>query len=538
MNREFLHVKLRTWIAGLAVLGLLGTLAFATGAGQKTAATGTPWYADVAAPSEADHHAIRTGQDASASIDFAKGLSTAFRNVAGQVLPSVVSITNTPRPAEVPDSRRQTPQPWWGDEGMEEMFPDMPGFPGSELRRFFRQLPSIPEMPRPGQRGVGSGVIVDAAGVILTNNHVVDGDGKITVRLHDGREFEAVEIKQDPKTDIAVVVIEGADDLQPARLGDSDAADVGDWVLALGQPFGLEGTVTAGIISAKGRGLGIAPRENFLQTDAAINPGNSGGPLVNLNGEVIGINTAISSRTGGYQGVGFAVPINLAKWVGGQLVEHGMVRRAYLGVMIQPVTHQLAEQFGVKVNEGVVVTSVQPDAPAAKAGIEEGDVILKFDGKPVSNPRELQALVEPTEIGAKVDVLLVRDGKQITVEVVPNEQPEDYGLARSDRRAPLRPHSSDFDKLGLQAETLTSEVAEQLGVKAEQGIVITNVRPGSLAAQAGLRPGMVITRANHQPIGSPDDLKQALEKQPLEKGLLLLVETSEGARFVVLKSTG
>ena len=248
----------------------------------------------------------------------------------------------------------------------------------------------MPEMPGHGMVGAGSGVIVDPSGVILTNNHVVAGGGKVMVRLHDGREFKAVDIKTDPKTDLAVLRIKGAGPLPAARLGDSSKVEVGDWVLALGEPFGLEGTVTAGIISAKGRGLGITDREDFIQTDAAINPGNSGGPLVNLDGEVIGINTAISTSTGGYQGVGFAIPIDLAKWVGGQLVQYGKVHRAYLGVIIQPVTQPLAEQFKVKVHQGVLVTEVQPDTPAAKAGLKAGDIILEFAGKPVSSPRELQ----------------------------------------------------------------------------------------------------------------------------------------------------
>ncbi len=213
-------------------------------------------------------------------------------------------------------------------------------FKNPEFHRFFKQFPSgpMPGMPGQGMIGAGSGVIVDPAGVILTNNHVVAGGGKIMVRLQDGREFKAVDIKTDPKTDLAVLRIEGAGTLPAARLGDSSKVEIGDWVLALGQPFGLEGTVTAGIVSAKDRGLGITDREDFIQTDAAINPGNSGGPLVDLDGEVIGINTAISSSNGGYQGVGFAIPANLAKWVGGQLETAGKVHRAYLGVGIQPVT--------------------------------------------------------------------------------------------------------------------------------------------------------------------------------------------------------
>ena len=238
----------------------------------------------------------------------------------------------------------------------------------------------MPDIPH-GVSGSGSGVIVDPSGIILTNNHVVAGGGEVTVRLGDGREFKAVGIKTDPKSDLAIVRIEAGSPLPAARLGRSSEVEVGDWVLALGQPFGLEGTVTAGIVSAKGRGLGITDREDFIQTDAAINPGNSGGPLVNLDGEVIGINTAISTNSGGYQGVGFAIPIDLAKWVGGQLEQSGTVHRAYLGVVIQPVTQEIAEQLKVKVHNGVLVREVRDNTPAAKAGVQPGDVILRFAGQ-------------------------------------------------------------------------------------------------------------------------------------------------------------
>ena len=240
-------------------------------------------------------------------------------------------------------------------------------------------------MPFGRPSGIGSGVIIDPSGIILTNNHVVDGAGKIMVRLHDGREFEATDVKRDPKTDLAILRIKGAGKLTAVKLGNSDDAQVGDWVLALGDPFGLEGTVTAGIISAKGRPLG-ATRANFIQTDAAINPGNSGGPLVNLDGEVVGINTAISSNNGGNQGVGFAISSNLAKWVSQQLIANGTVKRAYLGVAIQPVDPDLAKQFGVETMQGVVVADVQPDTPAAAAGVKPGDVIVEFAGKAGHQP--------------------------------------------------------------------------------------------------------------------------------------------------------
>jgi serine protease Do len=358
------------------------------------------------------------------------------------------------------------------------------------------------------------------------------------VRLQDGREFKAVDIKADPKTDLAILRIHGAGTLPAARLGDSGKAEVGDWVLALGEPFGLEGTVTAGIVSAKGRGIGITDREDFIQTDAAINPGNSGGPLVNLDGEVIGINTAISSSSGGYQGVGFAIPVNLAKWVGGQLETAGKVHRAHLGVVIQPVTQPLAEQFKVKVHEGVLVTEVLPQSPAAKAGLKPGDIILAFAGTGVSNPRELQGLVEMAKVGSSQSLAVLRDGKRITLPVTCTEQPANFGLARNSSQESGNAETSRFDKLGIQAENLTSQVADQLGVKADHGVVITEVRSGSPAEMAGLAEGMVITQANRKPVKTVDDLRSTIGKQSLQEGVLLLVHSKEGARFVVIRVQG
>ena len=410
-------------------------------------------------------------------------------------------------------------------------------FKDPQMRKFFKEFHGMPNIPH-GVSGSGSGVIVDPSGIILTNNHVVAGGGDVTVRLSDGREFKATEIKTDPKTDLAIVRIDAGGSLPAARLGRSSEVEVGDWVLALGQPFGLEGTVTAGIVSAKGRGLGITDREDFIQTDAAINPGNSGGPLVNLDGEVIGINTAISTNSGGYQGVGFAVPIDLAKWVGGQLEQSGTVHRAYLGVAIQPVTQEDAEQFKVKVHNGVMVREVRDNTPAAKAGVQPGDVILQFAGQPVNNPRELQNIVERSPIGSSQPMVLLRDGKQITINVTCNELPADATAMAGPSSRSEGGSRSNFDQLGIQAETLTGSLAEQLGVKADSGVAITEVRPGSPAAMAGLAKGMVITHANRKPVKSPADLRKAIEAKPLSEGLLLMVRTEEGNRMVLLRVGG
>jgi serine protease Do len=526
------------------VLLALGTLAIAAVAMSDHAGKGTPsaatqWYAEKAPPSSGSvagtDGPVGTEKSA-AGTNYAKAMSRAFHDAASKVLPSVVMITNAPAMARTSGSHKSSP-----DNNSEEMpfgfkgtpFGDL--FKNPEFHQFFKEFPAMPGMPRHGVVGAGSGVIVDPAGFILTNNHVVAGGGQVTVRLQDGREFKALDIKTDPKSDLAILRIAGAGTLPAARLGDSDKVDVGDWVLALGEPFGLEGTVTAGIVSAKGRGLGITDREDFIQTDAAINPGNSGGPLVDLDGEVIGINTAISTNSGGYQGVGFAIPVNLAKWVGGQLETAGKVQRAFLGVIIQPVTQPLAEQFKVKVHHGVLVTEVRPETPAAKAGLKPGDIILHFAGKAVSNPRELQGLVERAKIGSTLPLAILRDGKQMTLDVTCREMPGDLALAGNAVHEPGNAEPSHFDKLGIQVEDLTPRIAEQLGVKAEHGVAITDVQPDSPAAMAGLSTGMVISEANRQPVKTVGDLRKALENRSLDKGVLLLVRSTEGSRFVVIR---
>ena len=460
------------------------------------------------------------------AVNAAKGLSVAFRAVSERLLPAVVAIETGSRVVDVDasDAPREGVNPWRGTP-FEELFED--GQLGQKLRP--------PRRQRQGQAGMGSGVIIDPAGVVMTNNHVVRGGGDITVRLQDGREFKAVDVWTDPKTDIALVKID-ASGLVAARLGDSDQVAIGDWVLALGQPFGLESTVTAGIISGMHRGIGITDRENFLQTDAAINPGNSGGPLVNLDGDVIGINTAISSRSGGNNGVGFAVPINLAKWVSGQLANGGEVHRAYLGVGIQQVTAELAEQFNVNPREGVVVTHVIPDTPAAKAGIRPGDVILEFNGVTIHGTNELQLRVEQTEIGRPHPVVVVRDGRRTTLQFTPERQPEEFGLARMSPEQRIQPNSSDVDQLGFGVSELDSAVARRLGVPVQSGVVITTVESGSHAARAGLRSGDVITHVNRRPIASVADLKEQVNDSDPGTGILLLIHNSRGSRFVVLQS--
>ena len=408
-------------------------------------------------------------------------------------------------------------------------------FQGSPFEDLFRDRlgPGKPSTPHRSQTGIGSGVLINKSGLILTNNHVVEGADQVIVRLHDGREFKAVDVKTDPKTDIAVVRIEAGEDLPFASLGDSDAMEIGDWVLALGQPFGLESTVTAGIISAKHRGIGITDRENFLQTDAAINPGNSGGPLVNLDGQVIGINTAISSSGGGNDGIGFAIPVNMVKWVGKQLVAEGKVHRAYLGVGIQPVTAELAKQFHVGPRAGVLINQVHANTPAEKAGLQSGDVIVEFSGNPVTDPRELQLLVESADMDRSHSLKVVREGKHVDLSLQPEELPE---TMETESPASIEAEPDQLGKLGLSVQEMSPSIAKQLGMEGVTGVLITEVSEGSPAQRQGLEPGNVITHVNRQPIDSKSKLMSELSSASAEEGVLLFVRTNAGSRFVVLKS--
>lgn len=494
----------RWWIA----LGLLATVGMVAAATQGLSSADEKQVADPAAVAQA------------------RELSRAFRGAALRVQPTVVKIQTLVKAKRVDSLKAplREENPFKGTP-FEDFFDD--DWPGFRFRQFV-----------PPRKGVGSGVIIDSKGTILTNNHVVAGADEVLIELPDGRQFKGTDIKTDEQTDLAVVQVRAKEPLPAAVLGNSDELEIGDWVLAVGNPFELDGTVSAGILSGKGRALRAGKRTDFLQTDAAINPGNSGGPLVNLEGKVVGINTAIASSTGGYQGVGFAIPINVAKWVTAQLVEKGTVERAYLGVGITEIDGQLAEQLGVPRGKGVVVSEVFPNTPAASAGFEVGDVIVSFAGRPVSNPRELQAIVERASAGSKQIAKILRDGKPRTLSVVVKPLPGDFGLAsgRADR-APGQGPGFRSDPLGLEVGELTEPVAEQLGYEGFSGVLITDVDVDGLAAQAGLAEGMLILRVGNKPVKSVDDFKSALKDMSLEDGVLLLVRTSAGNRFVVLKSS-
>ena len=514
------HSPILRWAAAATVAA--GMIASAYVAGTSGVLTAETQAVGKPAPAEAIGHAA--------------ALSEAFRHASDIVLPAVVSIQNETQPKLV---KRELRAPRGGRPSLPDDFPRESGELDPLLKRFFEQMPDMDqfEMPDRPRQSSGSGVVIDPSGVVLTNNHVVAGGGKITVRLHDGRELVATEVLTDPNTDIAILRIKADRPLPAAKLGDSDSMRIGDWVLALGQPFGLTDTVTAGIISAKGRDISITKHAEFIQTDAAINPGNSGGPLVNLQGEVIGINTAISSSSGGFQGVGFAVPVNVAKWVSTQLQKDGKVHRAYVGIGIQPLDQTLAEQLGAGAPGGAVITEIQPGSPAEVAGLKPQDVVVEFGGVAIHSPGQLSALAGRAEIGSKQPVVVLRDGKRVTLQVTVREQPAGYGERTADRSDnPAASEQGDFDRFGLEVAPLTAEVAKELNLKSTDGVVITAVEEDSPAANAGLEPSMAIVQVGRKAIRSVEEYDAAASAASPEKGLLLLVRSAQGSRFVVLKS--
>jgi serine protease Do len=373
------------------------------------------------------------------------------------------------------------------------------------------------------QQGVGSGFIMSKEGYILTNNHVVEDADRIKVKLAGGKEFDAKIVGRDPKTDLALIKIEATSDLPPLKLGNSDDLKVGNWVVAVGSPFGLEQTVTAGIVSAKGRVIGSGPYDNFIQTDASINPGNSGGPLINLQGEVVGINTAIVASG---QGIGFAIPINMAKEVAPQLQKRGHVIRGLLGVSIQDVTPELAKSFGLKESKGALVAQVVPGGPADKAGFEQGDVIVNFDGRTVGDSKDLPRIVASTPVGKTVTVKLLRDGKEIERQAKVGEMEE--ANASTVAKTPVQP------SLGVTVQNLTPQIARELGLKKSAGVVVTGVEPGSPAAEAMIQVGDVIQAVNRNPVKNVDDFVKIIEKTRGDGSLLLLVQRGTNSLFAAV----
>jgi len=387
------------------------------------------------------------------------------------------------------------------------------------MNPFGRQIP--PQERRQG--GVGTGFIIDKSGHIITNNHVVQDADTIKVKLKDEREFEAKIIGRDPQTDLALIKIEAKGDLPVASLGRSADLKVGEWVVAVGSPFGLEQTVTAGIVSAKGRVIGSGPYDNFIQTDASINPGNSGGPLLNLNGEVVGINTAIIAHG---QGIGFAIPIDMAALIVAQLKENGEVTRGWLGVHIQDLKGDLAEYYGLKQSEGVLVTDVVPGNPADKAGIKAKDIITAVNGEKVQNSRELTAKAATLPVGETTKITVVRGGKEKTFEVKVAKR--SLTLAEAGK-----PQVEKEGEYGLQVTDLTPEIAKNLNVNRETGVVVVGVRPDSKAYKAGVQQGDLILEVNRRNVSSTGELKQLLAKYKDGDGVSLLVQRGNAGMMVL-----
>jgi serine protease Do len=423
-----------------------------------------------------------------------------FAKVAEAIKPAVINVTTVSRAGEGRGSGRTPFEEFFGEEF---------------FRRFFGELPE--RMP---QRSLGSGVIVDASGIALTNAHVVENANNIEVVTLDGNKHRARLIGLDKKTDLAVLKLDdGKGSFPHARLGDSDKMQVGDWVIAVGSPFGLQATVTAGIISAKARQIGQGPFDDFLQTDAAINPGNSGGPLVNMQGEIIGINTAIVA---GGSGIGFAIPSNMARKIYTELQAKGRVTRGWLGVSIQPLTSELAKSFGTKDNKGVLLSEVMPDSPAAKAGLQSGDILLEFQGKKMEAPADLQRAVGLTSPGSSAKVKVWRDQSEKTLEVKIGEAPDEQREARGGPG----PKGGGASALGVEVRAITPDVARQLNLRVTEGVIVARVEDGSAAEEAGIQRGDVIREINRQKVRSMADFEK------------LTKDAKEGDRLTVLLQRG
>ena len=399
--------------------------------------------------------------------------------------------------------------------------------PDGPFGEFFeRRFRDLPQSPRNHQvQGAGSGVIISHDGTLLTNNHVVEDAKEVTVTLADQREFKAQIVGRDPKTDLAVLKIDASEPLPAATLGNSEQLKVGDWVLAIGNPFGLSHTVTSGIVSAKGRIIGAGPYDDFIQTDASINPGNSGGPLYNMQGELVGINTAIVPNA---QGIGFAIPVNTAKPLIPQLVATGEVTRGYLGVNIQPITAELASALQLKDTEGALVADVVPGSPADKAGIKRGDVILAYNNKPVKESRDLPSMVAGTPVGDEAGVTVLRDGKESQLSAK-------IAKLRSEETGSEEPGQAAKGRWGLALQDVSPQVARKLGLKTEHGALIVNVQPGSPADRASIQNGDVILEVNRQPVSSVEECKEVIARAEGKDSLLLLLQRGPASLYVALK---
>jgi serine protease Do len=443
------------------------------------------------------------------SRDIHQGLDI-FATLAEKLSPAVVNISTVQKSAQRSD------RPW---RGFRSPFREREPFGTDPFREFFERF--FGETPPQGRQSLGSGFIIHPQGFIITNNHVIEEADKIKVILFDEREFEAQIIGRDPKTDLALLKVQTSVDLPTVPLGNSQTLRIGEWVMAIGNPFGLSHTVTVGIVSAKGRIIGAGQYDDFIQTDASINPGNSGGPLFNTRGEVVGINTAIIA---GGTGIGFAIPVNLAKELLPQLHETGKVTRGWLGVMIQKVTPELAQSFRIQQPAGALVADVIEGSPAATAGFQRGDVITSFDGAAIHEMHELPRVVANTPVGKQVKVDILRQGKITTLTVTIAALKEDASAS------PV----SVAGQLGMEVEELTPELSQNLGIRLREGVVVTTVEEESLAAAAGIREGDVILEINRERVRTAEEYSKAVQKGA-GSPLLLLISRGESTLYVALK---
>ena len=474
----------------------------------------SPSFAQEAAPA----------QDPIAAL---KNLGNAFADITDSTSPAVVFIRYEKRLT----GREMGMGP--GGQIPDDFFERFFGIPGQPMPELREAPEADPENSPPVPVGQGSGFIISPDGYIITNHHVVDGADNIAVQLDDGREFDATIVGSDEQTEIAVIKIE-ATGLPVLTLGNSDTLRVGEWVLAIGNPFGLSHSVTAGIVSARGRsdvGLNAGGLiADFIQTDAAINPGNSGGPLLNLDGQVVGLNTAILSRSGGYMGIGFAIPINMVKYVSEQLIANGKVIRGFLGIQIQDFDAEMSNFFK-GVDQGVLVSEVMPDTPAAGAEIQREDVIVALNGQPVKTADTFKSRVSIIPPGGTAELTIMRNGEKITKSVVVAAFPDDLQLGG----ARVEKGVSKSDSLGISVQDLTPELSERFGFDGVAGVVITQVDPNSPASLTGLIEGMLVQEVNRKPIANVEEFNAALEENTSERAVLLRVREYDVSRYVTLK---
>lgn len=441
----------------------------------------------------------------SEGADASPDMPQSFSGLVKKAAPGVVNI--------MAEKLVKTPAQEQSPFGLDDPFKDF-------FDRYFGN-----RMPREYRQGaLGTGFIIDPQGLILTNNHVVEDTTELKVKLIDEREFNAEIVGRDPKTDVALIRIKADGQLTSLPLGNSDNLEVGDWVIAIGNPFSLGNTVTSGIVSAKYRQIGAGAYDNFIQTDASINPGNSGGPLLNMQGEVIGINSAIFSQTGGSVGIGFAIPINMVRELLPQL-RKGKVRRSYLGVMIQDITPELKEKLNLGTDSEALVSDVASGGPAAKAGVQRGDVIIAFDGKPIRSSHELPLIVASAPIGKKAKIEIMRAGRKMTLEAVTEDMSEEEQPSET---------QDEGVKLGLALQTLTPDIAKSYGLSRSQGLVITHVEQGSAAAEAGLQPGDIIIEVDQQQVLDVAAFKAILARHAKDNTLLLLVDREGNTMYVTI----